>query len=54
MDEFQARLEYLRQWWAQHGCSRFATADDWLNSLTNVELLETLSWAKQETHRHGA
>jgi hypothetical protein len=26
----------------------FDTADDWINSMTNVELLCTLSWAKHE------
>ena len=48
MDEFQARLDYLRHWWTQHGSSMFNSADDWINSLTNVELLEVLSWAKHD------
>jgi hypothetical protein len=49
MDEFEARLSYLRWWWYRHGStSIFTTADEWINSLTNVELLETLSWAKHD------
>lgn len=38
------RLTYLRQWWEKHGSSAFESADDWINSLTNVELLEALTW----------
>jgi hypothetical protein len=48
-DLFEARLTYLRDWWAKHGNTvDFDTADDWINSMTNVELLCTLSWAKHE------
>ena len=48
-DLFEARLIYLRDWWAKHGNTvDFDTADDWINSMTNVELLCTLSWAKYE------
>ena len=48
-DLFEARLIYLRDWWAKHGNTvDFDTADDWINSMTNVELLCTLSWAKHE------
>jgi hypothetical protein len=49
MDEFEARLTYLRWWWERHGSTAiFTTADEWINSLTNVELLEVLSWAKHD------
>jgi hypothetical protein len=48
MDEFEARLTYLRSWWLRHGSDMFNSADDWINSLTNVELLEVLSWAKYD------
>ncbi len=48
MDEFEARLAYLRWWWERHGPRIFDTADDWINSMTNVELLEALSWAKHD------
>ena len=48
LDEFEARLTYLRGWWVQHGSHMFDTADDWINSMTNVELLEALSWAKDD------
>jgi hypothetical protein len=48
MDEFEARLDYLRSWFRQHGSTyMFADADDWINSMTNVELLTALSWAKE-------
>jgi hypothetical protein len=44
-DLFEARLIYLRDWWAKHGNTvDFDTADDWINSMTNVELIEALSW----------
>ena len=49
IDVFEARLEYLRDWWLRYGDTRsYATADDWINSMTNVELIEALSWAKHE------
>jgi hypothetical protein len=49
MDEFEARLEYLRRWFVQHGPTHlFADADDWINNMTNVELLTALSWAKED------
>lgn len=41
---FEARLSYLRDWWRQHGDNRFDDPDDWINSLSNVELLEALDW----------
>ena len=48
-DLFEARLLYLRDWWAKHGDTEaFDTADEWINSLTNVDLLRTLSWAKDD------
>jgi hypothetical protein len=48
-DLFEARLTYLRDWWAKHGNTvDFDTADDWINSMTNVELIEALSWAKDK------
>lgn len=37
-------LEALRAWWAKHGPDHFADADEWINSLSNVELLEVISW----------
>ena len=45
----EEKLDYLRWWWGRYGNSvDFNTADDWINSLTNVALLETLSWAKTD------
>ena len=42
---FEQRLEYLRDWWAQHGnSSLYENADDWINNMSNVELLEALQW----------
>jgi len=46
MDLFESRLEYLRGWWERNGPYHFKGADDWINHMTNVELLEALSWAK--------
>jgi hypothetical protein len=48
MDEFEARLEYLRDWWDEHGHRIYGSADEWINSMTNVELLVALSWAKND------
>lgn len=47
-DLFEDRLEYLRKWWSAHGPITFDSADDWINHMTNVELLEALSWAKDD------
>ncbi len=47
-DLFEARLAYLREWWEQHGSTVYGSADDWINSMTHVELLEALSWAKED------
>jgi len=48
-DLFESRLIYLRGWWQQHGDAvRFDTADEWIDSMSNVELLEALSWAKDD------
>jgi hypothetical protein len=44
MTDFEDHLTYLRAWWQRHGSDVFDNADDWINSLTNVELLEALSW----------
>lgn len=38
------KLEALRDWWERHGSENYATADDWINSLTNVELIGALGW----------
>ena len=48
MDDFEKRLNYLRGWWERHGSTMWDSADDWINSLTNVELIEHLSWAKDD------
>lgn len=40
-------LEKLRDWWDRHGSRVYDSADDWINSLSNVELLETLSWFEE-------
>ena len=48
MDPFEARLNYLREWWEEHGPTIYDSADDWINYMTNVELLEALSWAKEQ------
>ena len=48
MDLFEARLDYLREWWSEHGPTIYDDADDWINSMTHVELLTALSWAKEE------
>ena len=51
-DDFEARLNYLRNWWEEHGSQIYSNADEWINDMTNVELLEALSWAKVEDTRH--
>ena len=46
---FERRLEQLRDWWESHyGSDLFENADEWINSLSNVELLEALSWFDKE------
>lgn len=37
-------LALLRGWWERNGPYDYDSADDWINSLSNVELLEHLSW----------
>lgn len=36
------QLKALRDWWNKHGGSGYRDADEWINSLTNVELIERL------------
>jgi hypothetical protein len=48
MSDIENRLAYLRNWWWRHGNDEFTRPDDWINSLTNVELLEALSWAEED------
>lgn len=45
---FERRLEQLREWWECHGGDLFESADEWINSMSNVELLEALSWFDKE------
>lgn len=48
MKSLAERLEYLRKWWERHGSGVHESADTWINSLDNVELIEALSWADEE------
>lgn len=41
-------LERLREWWAKHGSNLYADADEWINSMTNVELMETFDWFEDD------
>lgn len=41
-------LEKMRAWFNQHGSSRYRDADEWINQMSNVELLETLSWILED------
>ena len=43
-----ARLKYLRDWWPKHGSSLYENADEWINSFTNVELIEQLAWPEED------
>lgn len=45
-DLFGRRLEALRLWWDEYGSSQYASADDWINSMSNTQLLEALSWVE--------
>ena len=40
-------LDKLREWFAKHGSSMFKDADEWINHMSNVELLEALSWINE-------
>ena len=46
-DIFEQRLAGLRAWWEKHGnFDHYDNADEWINDMTNVELLEALTWVK--------
>lgn len=42
------RLEYLKDWFDKHGPSYFDNAEDWINSMSNMELIEHLMYGEAE------